>query len=238
MNRREYKNADFSCRFDHLSLMDVTQKKENPKREKPISDSEPITFNSLEDNFIPRMRQQEVITPNRFVWHVTRNYPEGDLLRFRIAKEGLKCIYSEYKVIFANNALISLADFYPLIFDFCFVPDSNIPILKLIKRDMEEPLYHCDYWRIDTHKCIARWHIDPNMEKEELVKESGNYICTTEDIPPHALRLYKITPLLFQDLISEYLDNSTIIPVSLLRSDEKVNNWINRTKKQLNSTRI
>jgi len=224
---------DFSSRLDRLSLLDVIQKKTNPKIEKNISISEPLTFNSLEENFIPRMMQQQTITPNRFVWHVSeyKYQSDNDLKRFSIATEGLKCEHSKYKAIFANNALFLLGEFYPFMFDFMLDWGSNRPLHDLTPAQI---VLHSDFWRIDTHAFDARWHIDPNMvtENRENEQQNRHYICTTMDIPPYALRLYKVKLKVYRSkLLQNLLKNSSVFPVSLLRPDERVNNWVNRYKR-------
>ena len=233
MNRREYKNMDFSSQLDHLSLLDVIRKKTNPKIEKNISIAEPITFNKLEENFIPRMMQQQDITPNRFVWHVSeyKYQSDNDLKRFSIATEGLKCEHSKYKAIFANNAIFLLGEFYPFMFDFMLDWGSNRPLRDLTPAQI---VLQSDFWKIDTHAFDARWHIDPNMVTENRENEQQNrqYICTMMDIPPYALRLYKVKLEVYRSkLLQNLLKNFSVFPVSLLRPDERVNNWVNRYKR-------
>ena len=232
MNRREFKNMDFSCRIDHLSLLDVIRKKKSPKIEKNISIAEPILFKSLEENFIPRMMQQEAITPNRFVWHVSEyNWlADNELKRFSIATEGLKCEYSKYKAIFANNALFLLGEFYPFMFDFMLDRGSNKPMHDLTPADI---VLHSDFWRIDTLACAAKWLIDPNLvtEDRENMQQNRHYICTTMDIPPIALKLYKVQLEVYRSkLLQNLINGSSVFPLSLLRPDERVNNWVNRSK--------
>ncbi|MEI7660681.1 MAG: hypothetical protein WCK34_00715 [Bacteroidota bacterium] len=232
MNRREFKNMDFSCRYNQLTLSDIIRKKTHTKKEKSISVTEPIPFNSLEEKFIPRMMQQEAISPNRFVWHVSEYkwLAENDLKRFSIATEGLKCEYSKYKAIFANNALFLLGEFYPFRFDFMLDWGSNKPLNDLTPANI---VLHSDFWRIDTHACDARWHIDPNLvtEYRENEQQNRHYICTSMDIPPYALRLYKVKLEVYRSKLLHNLESSSsVFPLSLLRPDERVNNWINRSK--------
>ncbi len=224
---------DFSCRYNQLTLSDIIRKKTNTKKEKTISVAKPITFISLEENFIPRMMQQETITPNRFVWHVSEYkwLADNDLKRFSIATEGLKCEYSKYKAIFANNALFVLGEFYPFMFDFMIDWSSNKPLHDLTPADI---VLHSDFWRIDTHAFDARWHIDPNMvtEDSENKQQNRHFICTSMDIPPHALRLYKVKLEVYRSKLLHNLESrSSVFPTSVLTPDERVNNWINRSKR-------
>lgn len=193
-----------------------------------------IKLKSAGTDFFTRMKEQETITPVRFVWHVAvcRDHLNHDLERFSIATEGLKCDCSNDKVIFANNALFSITDFYPFFFDFCIWPESTDPLMNLIRKELEEPLLLSDFWRIDTYALNAEWRIDPNMKTERHVKIEQNYICTPMNIPPYALRMYKIIPAIFRAKVTENRKNgSTVFPLSMLKSDERVNNWIKRNIK-------
>lgn len=193
-----------------------------------------IAENYKNSDFMSRMLEQESITPVRFIWHIAvyRNHFNHDLERFSITKEGLKRNCSCYKVIFANNGLVSITDFYPFIFDFCVWPESPDPLMKLIKKELEDPLIFSDFWRIDTHAFKAKWRIDPNMRTERLVKNENNYIYTSENIPPFALKMFKVVPPIFQATVSENHDSgSTVFPLSLLKPDERVNSWIRQNRK-------
>jgi hypothetical protein len=239
MKTNTYKNRDFSSRIDHLTLKDIIQKKKNTFIEKTFLASEPIEFESLKKKFIPRMLQQEIIKPDRYIWHVAEPKISKDhiLNRFSIATEGLKCEYSKYKAIFANNSLIFLHYFYPFVFEFMLDMNRDSP---LNQTDIT-PSYivlHSDFWRIDTHAFRAEWHIDPNMKVEGIVEDDRsyltdrNYICTISDIPPHALRLYKVRlEVYISKLTYNFLTYSSLFPVSILTPDPKVDYWLNRNKK-------
>jgi hypothetical protein len=115
-------------------------------------------------------------------------------------------------------------------FDFMLDWGSNRPMHDLTPAPI---VLHSDFWRIDTNACNARWHIDPNMvtEDRENIQHNRHYICTEMDIPPYALRLYKVKLEVYRSkLLQNLLKNSSVFPVSLLRPDERVNNWVNRSK--------
>jgi hypothetical protein len=190
-----------------------------------------IKFKSSGADFYTRMKEQETITPVRFVWHVAvcRDHRNHDLERFSIATEGLIYDFSNFKVIFANNALYSITEFYPFFFEFCIWPESTDPLMNLIRKELEEPLLLSDFWRIDTHAFNAEWRIDPNMKAESRVKIEQNYLCTPMNIPPYALRMYKVIPAILRAKIEENRKTgSTVFPLSMLKADERVNNWIKR----------
>ena len=237
MKTKTYKNRDFSSRIDHLTLKDIIKKK--AYIEKAFIASEPIDYESLRKNFIPRMLQQEIIKPDRYIWHVAEPKfgMDHELNRFTIATEGLKGEYSKYKAVFANNGLVFLQHFYPFLFEFMFDMNRDSP---LNQTDIT-PSYivlHSDFWRIDTRAFNAEWHIDPNMKVEGIVEDDRscltdrNYICTISDIPPHALRLYKVRlEVYISKLTYNLLTCSSLFPVSILTPDLKVDYWLIRNKK-------
>jgi hypothetical protein len=239
MKTKTYKNRDFSRRIDHLTLKDVIQEQKNANIEKTFIESETLKFESLEENFIPRMLQQEIIKPDRYIWHVAehRNDTDHELNRYSIATEGLKCEYSACKAVFANNGLIFLQHFYPFVFEFMFDMNRDSPSNQ-IDITPSHIVLHSDFWRIDTHAFNAKWRIDPNMKVEGIVEDDSrfptdrNYICTTLDIPPYALRLYKVRiEVYISKLPYNFLTYSSVFPVSILTPDPKVDYWLNRVKR-------
>jgi len=224
---------DFSNRFNHFTLMDVSRERRILRKGRTISEAKPIEFDSLEENFIQRMMQQQAITPNRFVWHVSEYkwHSDNNLKSFSIAKEGLRCEYSKYKAIFANNALFFLGEFYPFMFDFMLNWGSKKPLNDLTPADI---VLHSDFWRIDTLAFDAKWRIDPNMVTEDRENEQQNrhYICTSMDIPPHALRLYKIKLEVYRSKLLHNLESrSSAFPITVLTPDERGDFWLNRNKR-------
>ena len=118
---------------------------------------------------------------SRYVWHITPSFQSSAL---SIAEEGL--IKNEF--VFAHNNLRRLGDSYPYFIDSLDMMMSN---------DLEDKDFFLayDYWRIDTSLLDFDWFIDPYMVEDISIYCSRfaslqNYVCTPNDIPPHALTLF------------------------------------------------
>ena len=235
MKTKTFKNRDFSCQFDNITLSDIlkqTNKKEPGKQPKKSA----FSFNTLEDNFLERMLELKPIVPNRYVWHVGRevySYPDIEFDRFSIVSEGLLCRKSRCNAVFANNALTSIGSFFPfvddglncLMFRDSFREDMT-PYFDLVERD---------FWRIDTQAFNARWYIDPNLKDDANKSVKGesqiNYICTTTDIPPHAIRLYTFDEDAYiKNLPKLMMTNSFLFPLNLLKLYDKQFEWVRRMR--------
>lgn len=122
------------------------------------------------------------IKPNRFVWHVTVKSLEIDL---SIAYEGLIAYFRGS--VFAHNGLADFYDMYNIVFfetgNVSHLPDVAGAVCSVFS-----------YWRIDTSLLPFDWYIDPLMENDHKVCHHGakahNFICTPNNIPPHALKLF------------------------------------------------
>lgn len=188
------------------------------------------TWADLCKSYIQRMLELEPIVPNRFVWHVTYPCCDGidNLKRFAIASEGLKVRYSRCGgAICAHNRLSSISDFYPFIIDY----DSFTDTFGGFPAPSSSVLYS-DFWRIDTRSYRGKWYIDPNMKDDCSIYSNThpiNYICTPEDVPAHALKLFKLKMDVFL-ANKEQLEfsNSPLLSPSLLRPNYTVNGWVHR----------
>lgn len=129
-----------------------------------------------------RIAGVEPVVPQRFVWHVgARSTPET---RASIERFGLLAGFSQFDCVFANNQSVDLEYFFPFVL---YGVDETMP---------SEGTYNApavDIWRIDTSLCAARWYTDPNMLEERQGLPYW-YICTRENIPPVALRRYRVLP--------------------------------------------
>ena len=220
MKTKTYKNRDFPSQFDNLTLHDIVSKR-NHKKEmsvRPNYSLFPITrekpFWSLDENFQERRMAQDLVIPNRFVWHVS--YQRNTALEiFSIAKDGLLVSKGRFNAVFANNNLFYPGNFYP----FC---------------QFEGDMFNSTFWRIDTHAFKAEWRIDPNMLEDEDDLSPSNFICTTSNIPPFALKAFRMLELDYylQPPFScdrGYLRNS----IHLLSPDPKVNFWLSKLHKKV-----
>lgn len=124
----------------------------------------------------------QAIVPKRFVWHVDRT--SSLETRTSIQRFGLLAAFSAYDRVFANNQSESLESFFPFVL---YGMDETLPFTG----EHRAPVV--DIWRIDTSLCSARWYIDPNMHDERRGPVSW-YICTRANIPPAALRRYRVLP--------------------------------------------
>ncbi len=116
-------------------------------------------------NSILQILTSDTIKPLRYVYHLTRPEKRNSIARF-----GLQANNSRSKAVFANNQHFSnFLNFYP------FIEYFGDPV-------------EMDIWQIDTSIIKSKWHIDPFLRKDPC------YICTTENIPPKALRLFKAFP--------------------------------------------
>ena len=132
------------------------------------------------------------ITPQRFVWHVSyRSLEKGFLatpgdfsMRKKIRKEGL--IYREDWAVFAHNGLVKPEYIYPFCIDHFSFGDSVNRVMKTMT--------NYDFWRIDTFELKNEWYVDPLMnsdiEKRYPKMNKHWFICTRQNIPPSALKLF------------------------------------------------
>jgi len=150
------------------------------------------------DDYFPyppldRLPGAHPIVPQRFVWHV--DHRSTPATRASIQRFGLVAGFSVYDRVFANNQSVDLEFFYP------FVLDGLDRAFPMFTSEYHAP--NMDIWRIDTSLCSARWHIDPYMITEYRGPASW-YICTRDNIPPAALRLYRVLPTWEQHFLVEW----------------------------------
>lgn len=220
MKTKTYKNRDFSSQFDHLTLHDIVSKK-NHKKEltvRPNLSLFPMTkekpFWSLDENFHERRMAQDLIIPNRFVWHVSYELNTA-LTNFSIAKDGLLVSKGRYNAVFANNNLFYTGCFYP----FCA---------------FEGDMFDSTFWRIDTYAFKAEWRIDPNMLEECDDLSPSNFICTTNNIPPFALKAFRMLELDYYLQPPSARNRGDLrTPIYLLSPDPKVNFWLSKLHKKV-----
>jgi hypothetical protein len=132
---------------------------------------------------------------SRYVWHIKPCDPSSAL---SIAEQGL--IGKKENLVFAHNNLRLLEDSYPYFID-CY----DFMMYRDIKPKEFFSVY--EYWRIDTSLLDFDWFIDPYMVEDISVYCSRfasveNFICTPNNIPPHALKLFNF-------VYSRYLDRPT-----------------------------
>lgn len=241
MKTRNLKNRDFSNQFDHITLDDIFQKERQKESNKGMLNKTPSiitrkndygTWADSCDSYIQRMLELDPIVPNRYVWHVTYPCCDGiyNLRSFAIASDGLKVRYSRCGgAICAHNRLYSISDFYPFIIDYDAFTDSFGGIQAPSSR-----VLYSDFWRIDTHAYKGKWYIDPNMKDDCSIYSNTypvNYLCTPEDVPAHALKLYKLSIDVFLNNYQRLGEpNFSLLSLSLLRPDNKVNEWVLRKR--------
>lgn len=130
-----------------------------------------------------RIAGVQPVVPQRFVWHVcARSTSET---RTSIEHFGLLAGFSQFDCVFANNQSVDLERFFPFTLYGVSEPEQYTGIY--VAPDV-------DIWRIDTSLCAAQWYVDPNMLKESRRGLPSWYICTRENIPPVALRRYRVLP--------------------------------------------
>jgi len=241
MKTRNYKNSDFSYQFDNITLDDLFQKKRPKESNKRMLNkitsiitrkNDYGTWADLCESYIQRMLELAPIVPNRYIWHVTYPCCDGidNLRSFAIASEGLKVRYSRCgNAICAHNRLYSISKFYPFIID----GDSFTEKFGGFPAPSSSVLYS-DFWRIDTLAYKGKWYIDPNMKDDSSIYSDThpvNYICTPEDVPARALKLYKLTMDVFLDNLQQLEEtNYPLLSISLLRPDDRVNEWVGRKR--------
>jgi hypothetical protein len=132
------------------------------------------------------------INPQRFVWHVSyRSLEKGFLatqgdfsMRKKIRKEGL--IYREDWAVFAHNGLVKPEYIYPFCIDHFSFGETVNRVMKTMT--------NYDFWRIDTFELKNEWYVDPLMncdiEKRYTKMNKHWFICTRQNIPPSALKLF------------------------------------------------
>lgn len=130
-----------------------------------------------------RIAGAKPVVPQRFVWHVCYNSTAEKLAS--IERFGLLAGFSEYGCVFANNQSLDLERFFPYVL-------YGVCEAERYGASYSAPDH--DIWRIDTSLCAAQWHVDPNMLEENQRGLPSWYICTRENIPPVALRRYRLLP--------------------------------------------
>ena len=133
----------------------------------------------LTDNFIGRLKQKPVQT-SRYLWHIKYGHYDTDL---QIAAFGLKC--PKKYAVFAHSNIFNFQYTYPYFLDFW---DFEIQTIDFC---YQFSIY--SFWRIDTHLANVDWFIDPNMvgEAKSMGVSYQNYVCTLNNIPSYALKLFK-----------------------------------------------
>lgn len=140
-------------------------------------------MSELPFRLLHRIPGVQPVVPQRFVWHVCRSTEDE---RASIERFGLLAGFSQYDCVFANNQSVDLESFFP------FVLYGVCEAYTYYGAPYSAPDH--DIWRIDTSLCDAQWFIDPNMINEYRTGPRSWYICTRENIPPAALRRYRVLP--------------------------------------------
>ena len=134
----------------------------------------------------------KVINPQRYVWHISyrsvqrsfRAIPGDFSLREKIRKEGL--IYKKDWAVFAHNGLVKPEFIFPFCIDHFSFGDSVNTVMNTMTS--------YDFWRIDTMRLNGEWYVDPLMtsdiEKRYPKMNKHWFICTRQNIPPTALKLF------------------------------------------------
>ncbi len=128
----------------------------------------------------PIMREEGIgqVIPQRYVWHVGQSTCAE--VAASIERYGLMAGYSGKDAVFANNQSLDPRGLYPIAIEHvCF----KYPEIR-------------DIWRIDTKKCKVRWYADVCMYGYAIPDWSKNiyWIFTPSNIPPGALKRYRILP--------------------------------------------
>jgi hypothetical protein len=240
MKTRNFKNRDFSCQFNNLTLQDIIQKSKNeePTNRKFNNPSSIISeqtdlknaWDKLCKTFISRMLQLDPIIPGRYLWHVSFPWLDStdNLRNFSIVSEGLKVKYSEgYDAIFAHNRLYSISEFYPFTIDMNSFNDSfgGIPAPG-------SSILYADFWRIDTQAYNGKWYIDPNMKNDCFIYGNGhpiNFLCTPEDVPSYALKCYQLSlDVYLQEYKRLQRAHLPLLSTTMLRPNKDVNEWLRK----------
>ena len=142
----------------------------------PVKDLFYDPTNERNFNFLNKLSKKPVTT-NRYLWHLKYNYHKSDL---SLAANGLIC--SENYAVFAHNCLYDFELLYPYLYD----KNNYYHNFKL---------ENYSFWRIDTHLLDNNeWFVDPNMKGElrynSYRAKPTNYICTLNNIPNTALKLF------------------------------------------------
>ncbi len=220
MKKIRQRNQDFANQFNNLTLKDTIQ-----TTDKSISIINQILeikriYNIKTPknvSFLQRMLELPSIIPKRYVWHVgggQHHLGGSDVETFSIATEGFKSGFGKYNVVFANNNSYYYNRFFPFIDD--LVSDPLDPSV--------------DYWRIDTHAFDAKWYVDPNMLGLLTLyyDDPTDYICTSADIPAHALKLFHYPEKLYKHYDPQSLLDYCIYDTRVLEPDNRVNWWIRK----------
>jgi len=140
-----------------------------------LSENQIIAFNKI-------VTLDNPLKPARYLWHIKYRSHQSDL---RIARQGL--LRMDGNAVYACNGLRFFNDMYPWFLDAWEV--RHLPI-----EGIQFASY--SYWRIDTRIANTPWFVDPFMAEEYHVCrwnsscKPRNFICTPNNIPNAALRLY------------------------------------------------
>lgn len=174
---------------------------------------------SLKNDFRNRVVKSSVIT-NRYLWHIRDSIYQDD---YQIALEGLTC--SKNFAVFAHNNIQSFEHTYPL-----YIDKKRFWEIDNIFQILEK----YSFWRIDTRLANTIWYKDPNMEGDidyfNLSKVKNAYVCSFNDIPSTALKLYRFNTLhylnkkkikiLYSNGVGSIINNSndfeTLLPCQLI----------------------
>lgn len=160
---------------------------------------------------------------HRFLWHITNNLRSLNLL---IAKQGINLPYNG--AVYAHNELPSFEYMYP------YFVDRHDWFMPPDRQDGAQ-FDRYSFWRIDTHKLLSSWYLDPGMfsDADYLGISKHHFLCTPQAIPPQALRLYQfhLDNYIFRNPKIRYENGSAHIrPVrndfDTLVPNEEVNHYI------------
>ena len=222
MRKIRQRNQDFANQFNRLTLKDLIRISDNSDKEiKEILEirNRYKLKTSNEIDFLQQMMELPPITPRRYVWHVG-SAPwyrrHSSVEQYSIATEGLKCSCSRpsFNAVFANNNSFHYTRFFPFIDDIVLEPcDPAV-----------------DYWRIDTYAFEAKWYVDPNMMYllRLYYDDPSDYICTPDDVPPHALKLFHYPEHLYKHWNPQSFFDYSLYDVRVLEPDDRINWWIRK----------
>jgi len=182
-----------------------------------------------DDSFLERLSPNPVKTA-RFLWHIYEKNRAKDL---SIAAYGLIC--PPNYAVFAHNHCCSIFQTYPFMMD---------AFLECLLGGVPPNFSQYTFWRIDTQKLNLDWYFDPNLyspSPSNLAKV--DYVCTPNNIPNTALKLFKFNEQRFQEsgFIREVNDVFSFTPFhsdfDVLIPDHNINSfieWKNSSQENLN----
>lgn len=208
--KKNHFERNFSNQFDNLTLKKVINERLNIKKHGEVLLNDWNENNCInggyngDSNLIDLFSLLFKFEPQRYIWHVS--YPHA---RMSIAEKGI--IVDQYRRkygVWANNNN-RIDQFYPWAVDGPWGPQYDA----------------VDFWRIDTWKANTEWRMDPYMhawstEIDAVWEERKRYVCTLNNIPTSAIKLYEYEqrfysdePMKYYEMYLESVNTSNLKPV-------------------------